>query len=116
MRGFSLPQRVFLEFCRQAPGLRVNDETVQAEPGVNSDDVLAKTEKEIVRMLSEHGGIITTSELKSVCLDMGVNGTTFYLNLLRSPIISTYGGHLYGLIGAGNRSGRGTVFRSRSKD
>jgi len=105
MRGFSLPQRVLLEFCRQAPGLRVNDETVQAEPGVNSDEVLAQTEKEIVRMLSEHGGIITASEFKSVCLGMGVNTKTFYLNLVRSPIISTYGGHLYGLIGAGDRSG-----------
>jgi hypothetical protein len=107
MRRFSPPQRVLLEFCRQAPGLRVNDETVQAEPGINSGEVLAPTEKDIVRMLSEHGGIITTSEFKSACLGMGVNRITFYLNLVRSPIISTYGDHLYGLIGADDRSGRG---------
>ena len=107
MKRFSPPQKVLLEFCRQAPGLRVTDETVQAEPGINADDVLTQTEKNIVRILSEHGGIIATSEFKSVCLDMRVNGKTFYLNLVRSPIISTYGGHLYGLIGTGGRSGRG---------
>jgi hypothetical protein len=108
MRGFSPPQRVLLEFCRQAPGLRVNDKTVLAEPEINSDDVLTQTEKDIVRILSEHGGIIATSAFKSVCLDMLVNSRTFYLNLVRSPIISTYGGHLYGLIGSVGRLGRGT--------
>ena len=106
MRGFSAPQRVLLEFCRQAPGLRVNDETIEAEPGISADDVLAQVEKDVVQMLSEHGGIITTSQFKSVCLGMGVNMKTFYLNLVRSPIISTYGGHAYGLIGAGDRSGQ----------
>ena len=106
MRGFSPSQRVFLEFCRQMAGLRVSDETVQAEPAVNSDDVLTQVEKDIVRLLSEHGGYITTSEFKSVCLGRGVNMKTFYLNLVRSPIISTYGGHAYGLIGAGDRSGQ----------
>jgi len=103
MKGFSPPQKVLLEFCRQA-GLRINDETVHAEPGINSDDVLAQAEKDIFRILSEHGGIIATSEFRSACLGMGVNTKTFYLNLVRSPIISTYGGHLYGLIGAGDRS------------
>jgi hypothetical protein len=107
MRGFSPPHSILIEFCRQAPGLRVNSETVQAESGVNSDNVLTQTEKDIVRILSERGGIITTSEFKSVCLGMGVNRTTFYLNLVRSPIISTYGGHAYGLIGSSHRSGRG---------
>jgi hypothetical protein len=106
MRGFSPPQRVLLEFCRQAPGLRVNDTTVLAEPGINSDDVLTETEKNIVRMLAEHGGIIATSEFKSACRGMRVNSITFYLNLVRSPIISTYGRHLYGLIGSGERFGR----------
>ena len=105
MRGFSPPQRVRLEFCRQAPGLRVNDETVEAEPGISTDDVLAQVEKDVVQMLSEHGGIITTSEFKSVCLSMGVNGRTFYLSLVRSPIISQYGPHLYGLIGSSCTSG-----------
>jgi hypothetical protein len=107
MKGVSPPKRVLLEFCRQAPGLRVNDETVKAEPRVNSDDVLSQIERDIVHLLSEHGGTITPSELKSVCLSMGVNRETFYHNLMSSPIISRYADGLYGLIGSGERSGRG---------
>jgi hypothetical protein len=107
MRGVLPPKRVLLEFCRQAPGLRVNDETVKAEPAVNSDDVLSQVEKDIVRILCEHGGTMTTSELTSVCLDMGVNRETFYYNLVSSPIISRCAEGLYGLIGSGERSGRG---------
>ena len=83
MKGFSPPKSVILEFCRQAPGLRVDD---------------------IVHRLSEQGGSLTRSELKSVCLEMGVNRRTFYLNLVRSPIISRYGERLYGLIGSGESS------------
>jgi Sigma-70, region 4 len=106
MKGFAPPKRVLLEFCRQAPGLRINDETVKAEPRVNSDDILSETERDIVHMLSEHGGTMTASELTSVCLDMGVNRRTFYRNLVSSPIISRYAGGLYGLIESGERSGR----------
>jgi hypothetical protein len=107
MNGVLLPKRVLLEFCWQAPGLRVNDEAVNAEPAVNSDDVLSQVEKDIVHILSEHGGTMATSEFKSVCLGMGVNRRTFYQNLVSSPIISRYAGGLYGLIGSGERSGRG---------
>ena len=58
-------------------------------------------------MLSEHGGTMATSEFTSVCLGMGVNRRTFYQNLVSSPIISRHAGGLYGLIGSGERSGRG---------
>jgi len=108
MRGFSPPKRVLLEFCRQAPGLSVNNETVKAVPAVRSGDVLSEIEKDIVHMLSDHGGTMAASQFKSVCLDMGVNGQTFYYNLVSSPIISRYGGGVYGLIGSGQRSGRDT--------
>jgi hypothetical protein len=104
MKRFSPPKRVLLEFCRQAPGLRVNDETVNAEPGVSSDDILSETERDIVHMLCEHGGTMTASELTSICLGMGVNQRTFYRNLVSSPIISRYAGGQYGLIGSGERS------------
>ena len=105
MKGFSPPERVLLEFCRQAQGLRVEEETVQAEPELNAGDVLAQTERDVVHILSEHGGIMATSEFKSVCRSMGVNARTFYLSLVRSPIITEYGRHLYGLIGSSRTSG-----------
>ena len=65
----------------------------------------AQTERDIVQILSEHGGIMATSEFKAVCRSMGVNGRTFYLSLVRSPIITGYGPHLYGLIGSSCTSG-----------
>jgi hypothetical protein len=46
---------------------------------------------------------------------MGVNMKTFYLNLVRSPIISTYGGHAYGLIGAGDKSEGGSLVDFKPK-
>jgi hypothetical protein len=107
MKGFSPPKRILLEFCRQAPGLRVDDDAVKAEPAVNSDDVLSQVERDIVHILSEHGGSMATSEVKSVCLGMGVSRTTFYHCVEYSPSISQYAGGLYGLIGSGERSGRG---------
>jgi uncharacterized membrane protein len=102
MQGFSAPKGVLLEFCRQAPGLRVSDETVKAEPVIKSDDVLSGTERQIVNILSEHGGTMTRSELTSVCLDLGMNRQTFYRNVERSSIISRYARGLYGLIGSGD--------------
>ena len=107
MNGVLLPKRVLLEFCRQAPGLRVDNEAVKADPAANSDDVLSQVERDIVHILSEHGGIMAASDFKSVCLGMGVNRRTFYQNLVRSPIISRYAGGLYGLIGSGEAFGQG---------
>jgi hypothetical protein len=103
MKWFSAPERVLLEFCRQAPGLRVTDKTVKADPVINSNDVLSRTEREIVHMLSEHGGSMTVSELTSVCLDMGMNRQTFYRTVESSPIISRYAHSSYRLISARDR-------------
>jgi hypothetical protein len=113
MKGFSPPKRVLLEFCRQAQGLRVYGDTVKAAPGVNSDDVLTQTERDIVHILSEHGGTMATSEFTSVCLGMAMNRHTMYHNLVNSPIISKYAGGLYRLIGSGNGRGRGAPPCSR---
>jgi hypothetical protein len=112
MKGFLPPKSVLLEFCRQASGLRVNDETVKAEPAVSSDDVLSQVERDIVHILSEHGGTMATSEFKSACLGMGVIRTTFYHCMEYSPIISKHANGLYGLIGSGEGFGRGTSLSS----
>jgi hypothetical protein len=108
MKGVLLPKRVLLEFCRQAPGLRVHGEVVKAEPAVNSDDVLSQVEKDIIHILSDHGGTMATPEFKSVCLGRGLNRRTFYQNLVSSPIFFRHADGRYGLIGCGERSGRGT--------
>src|ERR1700674_5896345 len=116
MKGFSPPKRILLEFCRQAPGLRVNDEAVKAEPAINEDDVLSQTERGIAHVLSDHGETMATSELKSVCLGMGVSRVDFYRRILYSPIISKYGVGRYGLIGSGERSGSAARISRESVD
>jgi hypothetical protein len=104
MKGLSPPEGVLLEFCRQAPGLRVEDEMVKAAPAIHSDDVLTPTERDIVRLLSEHGGTIASSKLTPLCRGLGANRRTFFHNLAFSPIFAKYGAGLYGLIGSGGRS------------
>jgi len=99
-RFFSPPREVLLEFCRQAPGLQVCDDRIEAKPRVKPEQVLSRIEKQMVYILSEHGGLMTASELKSVCPRIGLNKTTCYLYLVRSPIFSKCGSHLYKLIGS----------------
>jgi hypothetical protein len=99
MKGFSPPERVLLEFCRQAPGLRVCDNTIKTTQPVNPGDVLTQIERNVVHILTEHGGIMTASEFMSVCLGMGMNRGTVYQCLAHSPILSKYAQGLYGLIG-----------------
>jgi hypothetical protein len=107
MRGFSPPRGVLLEFCRQAPALRVRRNIIKAEPRINAAQVLSPIERNIVRILAKHGGALTWSEFKT-CLETGVNQETFYYNLLKSPIVSKYGRGLFRLIGQ-ERSGKGRV-------
>jgi hypothetical protein len=101
MKGFSPPQQVLLEFCHQAPGLHVRDDKIGARPRVNPDEVLSRIEKQMVSILSEHGGPMPVSKFMSICCRGGVNRRTCYLYLVHSPIFSKYGHGFYGLIGSG---------------
>ena len=101
MKGFSPPIEVLLEFCRQAPGLHVGDNAIEAKSRVNPDEVLSQIERQIVHTLSQNGGTVTVSEIRSVCLRMGLNFTTCRLYLVNSPFILKYGHNRYGLIGYG---------------
>ena len=118
MKGFSLPRRVLLEFCRQAPGLNVRDDRIEAEPRANPDEVLSQIEKQMVSILAENGGPMPVSKLMSICGRMGVNRRTRYLYLVHSPIFSKYGHGMYGLIGSGkslvNRASRLGLRQPRS--
>jgi hypothetical protein len=115
MTGFSPPIEVLLEFCRQAPGLHVRDNIIEADPRVNPNEVLSQIERQIVRTLSRNGGTLTMSELNSVCLRMGLNQTTGYLYLVRSPFISKYGHNRYGLIGSGENPVNGATTGVRQR-
>jgi hypothetical protein len=101
MKGISPPKRVLLEFCRQASGLHVDDNTVIAKPAVNPDDVLTESEKYIADILFQYGGVMVSAELEALCVGTGMKRTTFHQCLAYSPVISKCGVGLYGLIGSG---------------
>jgi hypothetical protein len=109
MGQFSPPQNALLEFCRQAPGLQVDNNTIRADPRINSGDVLTQTERDVIHMLSDHGGTMAASKFKSVCRGRGVNQTTYYLCLVNSPIIATPVLGRYGLIGSGENLGDSAI-------
>ena len=104
MKGFSPPKRVLLELCRQMPGLRVNDNAVNATPEVNADDVLTPIERHIVHILAERGSTLRPSELMSFCRGIGVNRRNFYKCLRYSPIFRVRGP--LRLIGSDEKRGR----------
>lgn len=104
MQGFAPPKDALLELCRQAPGLGVAETAVQASPAIDPSAVLGETERVIVRILSQHGGVMDRAEFEAICLDAGVNRSTFYNYILHSPVISKYAPGRYGLIGCNEKS------------
>jgi hypothetical protein len=94
------PPATLAEFCRQIPGLRVSGDTVSADPAIDIDEVLNRTEQDIFRLLAAHDGCMSSSELILRSKAMGVKRPTFYQCVTYSPIVSRYNQGHYRLIGA----------------
>lgn len=94
------PPATLAEFCRQIPGLRVSGETVSADPAIDVDEVLNRTEQDIFRLLASHDGCMSSSELILRSRAMGVKRPTFYQCVTYSPIITRHHQGHYRLIGA----------------
>jgi AcrR family transcriptional regulator len=93
------PRETLIEFCRQVPGLVVEGGAVSADPTIKIDDVLNKTEQNIFRLLSDHDGCMSNSELILGSRAMGVKRPTFYQCVTNSPIVARYNQDQYRLIG-----------------
>jgi len=101
MEGFSPPRRVLLELCRQLPGCLVEDNMVIADPPLNWEEILAgSTEWAMTAILKEHGLVMPIMKFEELCLDLGMNQTTFQIYISSSPIITKYAMGVYGLRGA----------------
>ena len=100
MSGFVPPQRVILELCRQADGYLVDSRTVSTASPVAWGDALAETEQILLLALGEHGPVMHRKELEELCVDLGMNRSTFSVYLGHSPIIARYAPGVYGLRGA----------------
>jgi hypothetical protein len=94
------PKRTLLAFCRQIDGLSVRGDMIYANPGIESAEVLSKTERDIFQLLSENDGCMSNSELISQSCVLGIKRPTFYQCVTYSPIVARYDGRNYRLIGS----------------
>jgi hypothetical protein len=98
------PERTLLAFCRQIDGLSARGDMIYANPGIESAEVLNKTELDILRLLTENDGCMSNSELISQSWVLGIKRPTFYQCVTYSPIVARYNGTNYRLIGSHGRN------------
>jgi hypothetical protein len=100
VRGIAPPRGVLQEFCRHVGGFRVDGTAVCADPPLDWRRTLAETERTMVEILTANGGAMRRTDLESECRDRGINGSTFYVYLGYSPVITRLASGVYGLVGA----------------
>jgi hypothetical protein len=94
------PGPVLLEFCRQMPKVRVEGNTIIADPPADWQQILGGVEAGMVRVLREYGPVMERSEFEERCIQNGMNRFSFNAIIMCSPVIAQYGRSLYGLLGA----------------
>lgn len=99
MRDPLPPNGTLIAFCRQLQGLSVYDDTITATSEIKLGEVLNRTERDIFRLLSEHNGCMSNSELICRSHGLGMKRPTFYQCVTYSPIVSRYNRSHYRLIG-----------------
>ena len=99
LRSDSPAPAVLQELCRQIPGVRVAGEYIEAVPRIDPHQILGELEEAIVDVLVEHGGMMRRADLAAVCLQRGLNRSSFYSALTHSPVTAPCPGGLLGLIG-----------------
>jgi hypothetical protein len=109
------PPAVLLELCRHAPGLRVEGDSIIADPPLDWRQVLRGEVREVVRIFHEHGPLLPCADLEEHRARAGIPRTTFYQYLSRLPMIRRYGAGLYGLRGADITPGMIEAARERSR-
>lgn len=94
------PENVLLEFCRQAPGVRIEGERIIADPARDWRKSLAGVERKLVEVLDEHGPIMERGAMEDLCVADGMNRFSFHAFVSWSPVIQQFGHSVYGLLGA----------------
>ena len=100
MSGYSPPRKALIELCRQSDEYRVEGDFVFADPPLNWEDEIASTQWVMVCALKEYGPVMKRSELESICLDIGMKRSSFYIYLDYAPFIQRFSRGVYGIRGA----------------
>ncbi|HUI56556.1 MAG TPA: hypothetical protein VLY04_16385, partial [Bryobacteraceae bacterium] len=105
LQSFTPPPAILLELCRQVPDVEVEGETIKANPKIDPHGVLSELEEAIVEVLLAHGRVMRRAELASLCLERGLNRSSFYSSLSHSPVIVPFAAGLLAVIGTEIASG-----------
>lgn len=101
MKGYSPPKRVLKAICEQSSEFKVDGSFVIADPPLKWEEALEGTNAyDLVMALKVFGPILTRSDFEILCLNKGMNQTSFYMYLGASPLIQRYSRGVYGLRGA----------------
>jgi hypothetical protein len=100
MKGFAPPTRALRALFASLDGYRVDGDFVIAEPPPDPEVVLGGVEQTMVRVLLEHGPVLSGADFERWCVQAGVNRSTFYVYLGYWPIFSRLAPGLYSIRGA----------------
>jgi len=105
LQSFAPPAAILLELCRQVAGVQAEGDQIRADPKIDPHRVLSEVEEAIVNVLLTEGGVMRRAHLASLCLERGLNRSSFYSSLSHSPVIVPHGANLLGVIGTEMASG-----------
>jgi hypothetical protein len=94
------PESVLLEFCRQSPGMRVEDDRIVPDPPRDWRETLRGVEAQLVEILKRHGPVMERGALEDLCVGAGMNRFSFHAFIASSPVIAQFGHSVYGLLGS----------------
>lgn len=94
------PEKVLLEYCRHAPGVRVEGNRIVSDPPRNWRNSLTGVEAKLVAVLKEHGPVMERGTMEDLCVAGGMNRFSFHAFVSWSPVIVQLGHSVYGLLGA----------------
>jgi hypothetical protein len=94
------PTEVLREFCRQTPGVRVENDRISSDPPRDWRTALTGVEAKLVATLQQYGPVMERNEFEDLCVSAGVNRFSFHAFVSWSPVIKQFGHSVYGLLGA----------------
>ena len=99
--GFSPPRHVVLEFCKTACDCDIDVDTIVARHPPSQDLVLSEYERLACAVLKDEGRpLLHRNDFERLCIERGMNPSTFANYVGRLYILARYGPGVYGLRGA----------------
>lgn len=99
LASFAPPFSVFMEFCRQIPGVVVRKDGVITSDTVVRAEVLSSKEQMLIGIIEQHFADITWRQLVNACRAVGLSAGTASVFVTTSPLVQKRSRGVYSLIG-----------------